>query len=105
VSVDLSPPGLARALQKDFVQVSQDGKTGYILADHTGAGFAPVSGLFATSGGAQALKTSKNDFVLKNSNIEFKISGGRIVSLYDVKLDRELVPEGKTGGFVIFTDR
>lgn len=43
--------------------------------------------------------------MLKNANIEFTISGGRITSFYDVKLERELIPEGKTGGLVIFTDR
>ncbi|KAJ8094104.1 Alpha-mannosidase 2C1 [Marasmius tenuissimus] len=32
------------------------------------------------------------------------LSGGRIASLIDVQLGRELVPEGSTGGSVIFED-
>lgn len=105
VPVDLGDNALTSYLQKDVVQVSRDGKTGYVLAEHSGAGLAPVVSRFAAGTGAYASQTGSGDFVLKNANIELTISGGRITSFYDVKLERELIPEGKTGGLVIFTDR
>lgn len=37
--------------------------------------------------------------------MQLTISQGRITSLYDVKLKRELLPKGSTGGLVIFEDR
>lgn len=110
VPVDINPNGsvdplLARYMKKDLVQVSRDGRTGYVIAENAGAGFAPVAGLFATTAGAEALETSNGDFVLQNANIKLTISKGRIVSLYDIKLRRELIATGQTGGLVIFTDR
>lgn len=110
VPVDLSTdacssPSLIRYMKEDLVQLSRDGRTGYVVAENPGAGFAPVTGLFAATAGAQAFQTKSGDFVLKNSNIKLTISGGRIVSLYDVLLERELVPKGQSGGLVLFTDR
>ncbi|KAF8309652.1 glycoside hydrolase family 38 protein [Clavulina sp. PMI_390] len=105
---------LNKLIKEDVVQLSRDGKTGYVVAEHTGgAGLSPVTGLFASalaapgvgSGGARAFETRDGDFVLKNSNIQMKISNGRIVSLWDVLLERELIPEGKTAGLMMFTDR
>ncbi|KIK72580.1 glycoside hydrolase family 38 protein [Paxillus rubicundulus Ve08.2h10] len=37
--------------------------------------------------------------------MQLTISQGRITSLYDVQLGRELLPQGVTGGLVIFEDR
>jgi alpha-mannosidase len=90
----------------EVVQVSKDKTKGYILVDGTrGAGLASATGMYAEFKPASAYQTSSGDFVLKNSNIEMKISDGRIVSLFDVELERELIPEGQTGGMVIFDDR
>lgn len=44
-------------------------------------------------------------FVLRNSNVQLTIDKGRITSLLDVRLDRELLVEGETGGLIIFEDR
>jgi alpha-mannosidase len=44
-------------------------------------------------------------FVLRNEAVQLTISEGRITSLLDVKLGRELISEGQTGGMVIFEDR
>lgn len=44
-------------------------------------------------------------FVLRNASVQLTISKGRISSLYDVNLGRELLPKGSTGGLVIFEDR
>jgi len=110
VPVDMSPdavvnPFLSRYMKEEAVQVSRDGRTGYVVAENPGAGFSPVAGLFAATVGAEAFETIDGDFVLRNALIKLTISRGRIVSLYDVKLERELVPTAQTGGLVIFTDR
>jgi alpha-mannosidase len=110
VPVDMSPdaavnPLLSRFMKEEAVQVSRDGRTGYVVAENPGAGFSPVAGLFAATAGAEAFQTIDGDFVLRNALIQLTISKGRIVSLYDVKLGRELVPAARTGGLVIFTDR
>ncbi|KAG8964143.1 Glycoside hydrolase, 38 vacuolar alpha mannosidase [Tulasnella sp. 408] len=52
--------------------------------------------------GATAHQTEDGSFVLKNSSVEFKISKGRIVSLVDRELGRELIPCCTTGGLVMF---
>ncbi|KAG8972660.1 Glycoside hydrolase, 38 vacuolar alpha mannosidase [Tulasnella sp. 425] len=49
-----------------------------------------------------ALQTDDGSFVLKNASVEFKISKGRVVSLVDRELGRELIPGGATGGLVMF---
>jgi alpha-mannosidase len=110
VSVDMSldagiNPLLARYMKEELVQISRDSRTGYVVAENPGAGFAPVAGLFAITTGAEALQITNRDFVLQNANIKLTISGGRIVSLYDVKLERELIPTSQSGGLVMFTDR
>jgi alpha-mannosidase len=43
-------------------------------------------------------------FTLSSSSIEFTIRDGRISSLVDLDSGRQLIAEGKTGGFVIFED-
>ncbi|KAG9126701.1 Glycoside hydrolase, 38 vacuolar alpha mannosidase [Ceratobasidium sp. 392] len=50
-------------------------------------------------------KSGTSDFVLKNSNVAMTICNGRIVSLKDLELGRELIASGKTGGLVIFSDQ
>jgi alpha-mannosidase len=45
-------------------------------------------------------------FVLKNKDLEVKVEGGVITSLYDVKAKREVVPKGsKANQLVIFDDK
>ncbi|KAK5172242.1 Glycoside hydrolase, 38 vacuolar alpha mannosidase [Saxophila tyrrhenica] len=45
-------------------------------------------------------------FVLKNKDLEVKVEGGAITSLYDVKAKRETVPKGsKTNQLVIYDDK
>jgi alpha-mannosidase len=108
VSVDMGvsiDPLLTKYMKEDLVQVSRDGRTGYVVAENPGAGYAPVTGLFAVTTGAEALQTTNGEYLLQNANIKLTISGGRIASLYDIKLRRELIPAGQTGGLMIFTDR
>lgn len=110
VPIDLTPdaggtPALIKYMKEDLVQLSRDGKTGYVVTENPGAGFASVTGLFAATAGARAFETKTGDFVLKNANIQMTISDGRIVSLFDVKLERELIPTGQTAGLQMFTDK
>ncbi|KAG9085146.1 Glycoside hydrolase, 38 vacuolar alpha mannosidase [Ceratobasidium sp. UAMH 11750] len=115
-------------VRSSAVQIAAGGQTGYVLMDaRGGTGLAQPIGLFAdvkpVSGkfrcGAlwswvliysllffhTVYKSGTSDFVLKNSNVAMTISKGRIVSLVDVELDRELIASGKTGGLVIFSDQ
>ncbi|KAJ6452571.1 galactose mutarotase-like domain-containing protein [Mycena sanguinolenta] len=98
------------ALRTQVAQLAADGKTGYAFVKSEGGrrpvvlaappvteawGFSPVS--VYTNGG--------DHFVLRNASMQLTISRGRITSLLDVQLGRELIQEGATGGLVIFEDR
>ncbi|KAG8932448.1 Glycoside hydrolase, 38 vacuolar alpha mannosidase [Tulasnella sp. 418] len=101
--VPVSLEGSAKqSFRKEMVQVSQDGKSGFALMECSEYGFSAPKGLFEDVKAAKAFQISEDEFVLKNSNVEVKLSGGRIVSLFDVALGRELVPKGLTGGLVMF---
>ncbi|KDQ27960.1 glycoside hydrolase family 38 protein [Pleurotus ostreatus PC15] len=54
---------------------------------------------------AHVYTNGSDHFVLRNAFIQLTISKGRITSLLDLKLGRELITEGQTGGLVIFEDR
>ncbi|QRV99556.1 glycoside hydrolase family 38 protein [Ceratobasidium sp. AG-Ba] len=93
-----SSPSIRRLLR--------DKQHGYVLMDaRGGAGLAQPIGLFADVNPVSVLKSGAGDFVLKNANVAMTISKGRIVSLVDLELDRELIATGKTGGLVIFSDQ
>ncbi|GAA5820018.1 hypothetical protein JCM10212_006157 [Sporobolomyces blumeae] len=56
--------------------------------------------------GVRARPAGNGDVKLSNGGLEIKISSdGRLTSVYDVALDRELLVKGETAGFVIFEDR
>jgi alpha-mannosidase len=42
---------------------------------------------------------------LASAVLKLHIKDGRIVSLRDIKLDRELIPHGQTGGFILYEDQ
>lgn len=47
-----------------------------------------------------------DDFVLSNAQLKVTINKkGRITSIVDTELNRELIEEGNSAGFVIFEDR
>jgi alpha-mannosidase len=50
--------------------------------------------------------TEKDDgiFILGNGKIEVTIQGGQILSLIDIELDRELIPEGQKANRLILYD-
>ncbi|KAG8908987.1 Glycoside hydrolase, 38 vacuolar alpha mannosidase [Tulasnella sp. 403] len=92
----------AKVLASQSAQVSKDEKTGYILASAGNMTVGVAESTFQGMVPASVKKVGEGDFVLKNGNVEMKFSGGRIVSLLDVELGRELLPKGTTGGLVMF---
>jgi alpha-mannosidase len=75
--------------------------TGYLLS--TPRGFERE-----TLGNTCDLAATQNDSkscLVFNGTIKLEIKDGRIVSLFDVQLKRELIPEGQTGGFIIYEDQ
>jgi alpha-mannosidase len=79
-----------------------DGKsaTGYLLTASDGIEnqVAPGAHVSVTQNDAQSCR-------LVNSTIKLEIEDGRIVSLFDTQVQRELIPAGQTGGFIIFEDQ
>ncbi|KIY52201.1 glycoside hydrolase family 38 protein [Fistulina hepatica ATCC 64428] len=88
----------------DGQQISADGKSEFAIVEcQTGA--AP--GSFAVPRMSEQLtvySNGSNHFVLRNSSVQMTISKGRITSLLDVQLGRELLSRGSTGGLVVFQD-
>ncbi|OAX33098.1 glycoside hydrolase family 38 protein [Rhizopogon vinicolor AM-OR11-026] len=104
VKVPLS--GNAARLKAQVVQASADGKYGYALMHSRGNEVvAQPTGLFANCVPASVYTNGADHFVLRNGKVQLTISEGKIRSLIDVKLGRELIPKGRSGGLVIFEDR
>ncbi|KAG7087583.1 hypothetical protein E1B28_013537 [Marasmius oreades] len=91
-------------LRSAIAQVDADGKHGYGVIDN---GVLDSSVHNSTVGvlHASVFSNGTDHFVLRNSSVQMTISGGRISSLVDVQLGRELIEDGKSGGLVIFEDR
>ncbi|KAL6305038.1 glycosyl hydrolases family 38 N-terminal domain-containing protein [Sparassis latifolia] len=98
--------GGASSLRSQAVQASEHGLTGYALMDGSAAsGLASTTGLYADSMPVSVFTNGSDHFVLRNTSVQLTIAKGRITSLVDVELGRELIPQGQTGGLVIFDDR
>ncbi|KAI0944229.1 hypothetical protein AcW1_010259 [Taiwanofungus camphoratus] len=98
--------GSASRLRSQVVQVSKDGTSGFALMDcSSGGSLSLCSGLYADCMPTSVFTNGSDHFVLRNSSMQLTISKGRITSLFDVELERELIPAGETGGLVIFDDR
>ncbi|KAI9447174.1 glycosyl hydrolases family 38 N-terminal domain-containing protein [Lactarius psammicola] len=90
----------------NVLQTTSDGKEGYVVLEGgPGGGLVLPSQISAQDlKGVTAQSSSSEHFVLRNESVRLTVSGGRITSLYDVQLERELIPQGETGGLVIFED-
>ncbi|KAF5376659.1 hypothetical protein D9615_007835 [Tricholomella constricta] len=102
--------GASSGLKSQVLQTSSDGKTGYAVMNSPGGGSVgalctPATGLHAQILPVSVFTNGSDNFVLRNSSVQLTISKGRISSLIDVKLGRELIAEGCTGGLVIFEDQ
>jgi alpha-mannosidase len=92
-------------LRGQSAQMASDGKHGYVLleADEHNP-LAVPKGLYADAGRASATQIGANTFQLANDSVKFTIADGRITSLIDVQLNKELIPKDQTGGFVMMED-
>ncbi|KAI9449033.1 glycosyl hydrolases family 38 N-terminal domain-containing protein [Lactarius psammicola] len=90
----------------NVLQTTSDGKEGYVVLEGgPGGGLVLPSQISAQDlKGVTAQSSSSEHFVLRNERVRLTVSGGRITSLFDVQLERELIPQGETGGLVIFED-
>ncbi|KAI0632608.1 glycosyl hydrolases family 38 N-terminal domain-containing protein [Trametes polyzona] len=104
--VEVPLVGAAARLRSQVVQTSKDGTVGLALMDClTPGGLSYSTGMYADCSPVTATRVAEDHFVLRNSSVQLTLLEGRITSLVDVALDRELIPEGETGGLVIFDDR
>ncbi|KAJ3983926.1 glycosyl hydrolases family 38 N-terminal domain-containing protein [Lentinula detonsa] len=94
--------GASAGLKAAVAQVDQSSKVGYAIMDN-GVLDALVGDNLDMH--ASAYTNGSDHFVLRNSSVQLTISNGRITSLVDVRLHRELIADGATGGLVIFEDR
>ncbi|KAI0319402.1 glycoside hydrolase family 38 protein [Amylostereum chailletii] len=98
--------GQARVLGGSVLQTSKDGSEGYALFDGVqGGNLVSLGGLSTTASRVSVESDGSSHFVLQNGTLKMVVEDGRITSLYDQQLDRELITKGKTGGLIIFEDR
>ncbi|ETW79602.1 glycoside hydrolase family 38 protein [Heterobasidion irregulare TC 32-1] len=98
--------GSGKDLQASVLQTSRDGKVGYVLMSSVeGADVARAVTSAENVDAPRVHVSGEGGFVLKNSSVQLTVAGGRITSLLDVRLGRELIAKGKTGGLIIFEDR
>ncbi|KAG5643659.1 hypothetical protein DXG03_000539 [Asterophora parasitica] len=108
--IEIPLVGASPAIKSQVLQTSSDGKVGYAVMNSPGGGIAgtlctPATGLHAQILPVSVFTNGTDHFVLRNSRVQLTILKGRISSLLDVKLGRELIEEGRTGGLVIFEDQ
>ncbi|CAO1631926.1 unnamed protein product [Sympodiomycopsis kandeliae] len=95
--------------QQSAVQMSSDGKTAFILAeDLTNTGLikacpSPAMVMVGTEA-ASARQTSNGDYTLRSSYLNVTLSHGRITSIYDKIVGKELLASGRTAGLTIYED-
>ncbi|SCV71207.1 BQ2448_2795 [Microbotryum intermedium] len=96
----------ARALADAAIQLSHDGAA-YVLFENDGAQpLSSATSIEALNLGPARARAVGSDYVLSNSQLKVTVNKkGRITSLIDIELNRELIDEGKAAGFVIFEDR
>ncbi|KAH8829151.1 glycosyl hydrolases family 38 N-terminal domain-containing protein [Flagelloscypha sp. PMI_526] len=84
------------------------GKDSLVFVENDGNGFSPWESSLADPSALLPVSVYTNgsdNFVLRNSSVQLTITNGRISSLLDVQLGRELLAAGSTGGLIIFEDR
>ncbi|KAK8850374.1 hypothetical protein IAR55_004292 [Kwoniella newhampshirensis] len=101
-----APVKLHRQLETRSGQISKDGETGYVLVSATNQSMPMIAspkGLCDVPRVA-VLKESDEVFIMTNDNLSMKLESGRIASIFDKALEKELLPPGQTGGLVIMED-
>lgn len=98
-------------LKSMVAQVSGNGRSGYVIMDCADASSSgsrigsPRAFDDTEFPPAFALTNGKDHFVLKNGIVQLTITQGRITSLLDSRIGRELIAPGKTGGLMAFEDK
>ncbi|BGP38279.1 Glycoside hydrolase, 38 vacuolar alpha mannosidase [Rhodotorula kratochvilovae] len=106
------PLAAARALDEAAVQRSADGEAYVLFESHGGTGQVviadPVSAATVEEKGEELVSRARalgDSFVLSTKKLQVTVSReGRITSIFDKELERELILEGRSAGFVIFQD-
>ncbi|GAA5840618.1 hypothetical protein JCM11251_004169 [Rhodosporidiobolus azoricus] len=94
--------GGVEAREEAYVLFETSGTEGIVTHEPVAAA---ALASFGTDFGARA-RTSGTDFVLSTSKLQVTVSRqGRLTSIYDKELERELLLDGQTAGFVIFQDQ
>ncbi|KAI6019052.1 glycoside hydrolase family 38 protein [Pisolithus microcarpus] len=104
VEVPLSGDGALPSFPT-VIQRSLDGKRGYALIECEDDSICDRETSVHECLPASVESVSSNHFILRTPVIKMTVFEGRITSIYDLVLKRELIEEGKTGGLVIFEDR
>lgn len=96
------------SLRSSAAQISRDGELGYVLVESGKTAetesLAMPKGLYAEVGQVKVQQVGTDTYEMANSSVKMTIHEGRITSLLDVALDKELIPHGQTGGMVIMED-
>ncbi|WOO79962.1 Alpha-mannosidase [Vanrija pseudolonga] len=90
-------PGVAR---EEVIKVGDE----YVLVSADGTDDIGKPAQFEGAG-ATAKQVAEDEYELANSSVKVTIKGGRITSIVDVQLKKELIPEGQSAGLIIYEDQ
>lgn len=98
-----------QGLQQSAVQMSSDGSSALILAEdvqNTGLITACPSPamVMRDTDAVSVVQSGNGEYTLRSSSLNVKLSHGRITSIYDKLVDRELLAHGRTAGLTIYED-
>ncbi|KAF7428479.1 Glycoside hydrolase, 38 vacuolar alpha mannosidase [Pleurotus ostreatus] len=99
------PFNRSKGVRAHGLQVSRTEDVAYCVMGAKAAGPSQAISDLNDIAPVSVYTNGSDHFVLRNAFIQLTISKGRITSLLDLKLGRELITEGQTGGLVIFEDR
>ncbi|KAH9958156.1 glycoside hydrolase family 38 protein [Russula dissimulans] len=103
VRVPLAKGGISSG---NVLQTTSDGKEGYVVLEGgAGGGLVLPSQISVKDFNDVTVHSANSDsFVMRNGFVQLTVAGGRITSVFDVRLRRELIPQGQTGGLIICED-
>lgn len=84
---------------------SEEGSKALVIMHSDDTGLASPVTTESNVGSVSVKKVADNVYEMENEVLRVKVDGGHVTSLYDIKHDRELIPEGQAGNrFVLFND-
>ncbi|KAF9497318.1 hypothetical protein BDN71DRAFT_1445060 [Pleurotus eryngii] len=99
------PFNRSKGVRAHGLQISRTEDVAYCVMGAKAAGPSQAISDLKDIAPVSVYTNGSDHFVLRNAFIQLTISKGRITSLLDLKLGRELITEGQAGGLVIFEDR